>query len=280
VLPRIHNSQELLSYVEKIPTSFPVEQQALYYCDDAMALQHNPRSAIQEIAILQRLYLPLTWICKFCFLEISDYRRPAMTWDMGAWNSLGMSHVVACVSYTDQRAAFKCIDCDDLELRKIYADPAVFIQHIKMHQEERRQARMNKSSVNNRESVSDRATSTSAYEIESSLDKHLPKFGDPDCEGETIEREISKELGEEVSDDSQDVEPPRRFESHKKVPLVASEPCTETGDGGSETDEEVPSLALDEYQLRWGDPESTTMATRALPTCTEAVRASYSRGAG
>lgn len=39
-------------------------------------------------------------------------------------------------------------------------------------------------------------------------------------------------------------------------------------------------MASDEYQLHWGDPESVTMATRALPTYTEAVRASHSRDAG
>lgn len=134
-----------------------------------------------------------------------------MTWDMVAWNSLRKSLVVVCVSYADRRAAFKCIDCDDLELRKIYADPAVFIQYIKVHQEEWRQARMTKSSVNNREGVSDGATSKSACDIESSQDKHMPKFEDLDSEGETLEREISKELGEEASDDSQGGETLRRF---------------------------------------------------------------------
>jgi hypothetical protein len=280
VLPRIHNSQELFSYIEKIPTSFPVERQALYYCDGAMALQQNRKSTLHEISMPQKRDLPLTWTCKFCFLEISDYRRAAMAWDMGAWNSLGMSHVVACVSYTDRRAAFKCIDCDDLELRKIYADPAVFIQHIKMHQDERRQARMDKSSINNREGALGRATSASAYETENSLDKSKPKFKDPDPEGKRLEREISRELGEEASDDSQAGETPEEFGNPKKVPLVASEPRTERGDGSSEADEEASSVASDEYQLRWGDPDSTAMSTRTLPTYTEAVGANPSRDAG
>src|SRR5947209_15914505 len=128
MLPRLYRQQELLPYIEKIPATFPVERQTLHYCDGAMALQHNHKSTIQDITTQGQEIPPLTWTCKFCFLEISGFRRASMTWDMGAWNSLGMSHVVACVSYTDRRAAFKCIDCDELELRKIYADPATFLQ--------------------------------------------------------------------------------------------------------------------------------------------------------
>jgi hypothetical protein len=263
MLPRIHKPQELLPCIEKIPTTFPVERQALHYCDGAMALQHNHKGSIQDITTQEREILPLTWTCKFCFLEISDYRRASMAWDMGAWNSLGMSHVVACVSYTDRRAAFKCIDCDELELRKIYADPATFLQHIKVHQDERQQARMNKSSTYKRDGPDGRRIPASAYETENSLDKHRPIFHDDDPEGHNLERDIGKGLGEEISDIASDWDAPDVLKRHDQVSPAVSEQGIDRNGGGSDTDEEVSSVSSEEYQQRWGDSQTTLVPTFA-----------------
>ena len=267
MLPRIHKPQELLPCIEKIPTTFPVERQALHYCDGAMALQHNHKSAIQDITMQGREILPLTWTCKFCFLEISDYRRASMAWDIGAWNSLGMSHVVACVSYTDRRAAFKCIDCDELELRKIYADPATFLQHIKVHQDERQQARMNKSSTYKRDGPDNRRILVSAYETENSLDKHRPIFHDNDPEGHNLERDIGKGLGEDISDIASDWDTPDVLKRHDQISPAVSEPDIDRNGGGSDTDEEVSSVSSEGYQQRWGGSQTTL-----LPTFAKAVR--------
>jgi hypothetical protein len=93
---------------------------------------------------------------------------------------------------------------------------------------------MNKGSTYKTEGAPDRAISISAYEIESSLDKRKPIFDDPDPEGEKLEKNISKKLDEELSDDAQDGDAPDVFESRKKVPVAVSEPNLEKGGGCSE----------------------------------------------
>ena len=103
------------------------------YCHGAAALQNSAVRSIEDIAVDGRSRMQYTYVCKFCFLQISNYQRTARDWGSYEWAALAKSHVVACTSWLDARALFKCIDCDKLGREHVTIDAEEFIVHTQEH---------------------------------------------------------------------------------------------------------------------------------------------------
>jgi hypothetical protein len=103
------------------------------YCHGATALQKSAVRSIEDIAVDGRSRMQYTYVCKFCFLQISNYQRTARYWSPYEWVALAKSHVVACTSWLDARALFKCIDCDKLGREHVTIDAEEFIIHTQEH---------------------------------------------------------------------------------------------------------------------------------------------------
>jgi hypothetical protein len=103
------------------------------YCHGAVALQKVSSRSIEDIAIGGKPRMQYTYVCKFCFLQISSYGRSARHWGPYEWETLAKSHVVACTTWLDSRALFKCIDCDKLGTENVTIDAADFIMHTQDH---------------------------------------------------------------------------------------------------------------------------------------------------
>jgi hypothetical protein len=103
------------------------------YCRGAIALQNSTTRSIEDISVDGTARMQYTYVCKFCFLHISSYQRLARTWETYEWRTLAMSHVVACTSWLDSRAFFKCIDCHRHGVEAVCIDANDFFAHTQEH---------------------------------------------------------------------------------------------------------------------------------------------------
>lgn len=103
------------------------------YCHGAEALQKGVSRSVEDIAVDGKPRMQYTYVCKFCFLQISSYQQLVRKWGPYEWVTLAKSHVVACTSWLDSRALFKCRDCDKLGREHVTIDANEFVIHTQEH---------------------------------------------------------------------------------------------------------------------------------------------------
>jgi hypothetical protein len=123
------------------------------YCHGAMALQKVSSRTIEDVAIDGKSRMQYTYVCKFCFLQISNYRRSAKGWGPYEWATLAKSHIIACTTWLDARALFRCIDCDKLGEEHVTIDAEEFILHTQTHVQNATSGKIARDSAYFRESI-------------------------------------------------------------------------------------------------------------------------------
>jgi hypothetical protein len=112
------------------PGNATESDRSLEYCIGAVSMQKNPARVIESIANAGKPGMQFTYVCKFCFLQISNYHHSVKAWTSYQWACLAKSHLVASSSYLDPRAFFKCIECDHYGTATIIKEPVSFTNHI------------------------------------------------------------------------------------------------------------------------------------------------------
>lgn len=121
------------------------------YCRGAIALQMDSSRKIEDIVVDGKARMQYTYVCKFCFLHISSYQRCTQDWDTYEWMTLAKSHVIACRSWLDSRALFKCIDCHKNGLPNVTIDAKDFIIHTQEHLRDASTRKVSRESAYSRE---------------------------------------------------------------------------------------------------------------------------------
>jgi hypothetical protein len=97
------------------------------WCKGALLIQQT--SASHQF-ILAQPTSQLVKVCKFCYLEVSDYRSNAVRHTDEDWSALASCHVLACSSFKDRRAAYRCFGCYVSGVSKIHTSAAAMLDHI------------------------------------------------------------------------------------------------------------------------------------------------------
>jgi hypothetical protein len=97
------------------------------WCKGAFLIQQSPAS---YQSILAQPTSQLDKVCKFCYLEISDYRSKAVHQADEDWSALASCHVLACSSFKDRRAAYRCFGCYISGVSKVHTSAAAMLDHI------------------------------------------------------------------------------------------------------------------------------------------------------
>jgi hypothetical protein len=97
------------------------------YCKDALLLQ---KSKSDVYSILERQSSDQHFICKYCYLEISDFQWNASNHATEHWSLLASCHVLACPSLKDRRAAYRCFTCFSHGHNVIEPSAAAIRQHL------------------------------------------------------------------------------------------------------------------------------------------------------
>jgi len=102
------------------------------FCYGALLLQSNDYLDGATLASDPTLYI-LGFTCKHCNLEVGDYRMSMLGKTMISTRLLAASHVVSCPSFTDRRAAYKCLPCHAKHFDIDFPSAAALEQHLKKH---------------------------------------------------------------------------------------------------------------------------------------------------
>ncbi|KAK5058588.1 hypothetical protein LTR84_010851 [Exophiala bonariae] len=97
------------------------------WCKGALLVQQT--SASHQF-ILAQPDSQLAKVCKFCYLEVSDYRSKAVRHTDQDWSALASCHVLACSSFKDRRAAYRCFGCYISGVSKIHTSAAAMLDHL------------------------------------------------------------------------------------------------------------------------------------------------------
>ena len=112
--------------VSKLPWS-PFGDEAVAYCKSAMLLQDSETNVD---SVLRQQSSEQHFICKSCYLEISDFQSKASSYAAEDWSLLASCHVLACPSLKDRRAAYRCFACFALGLNVIEPSAAAIREHL------------------------------------------------------------------------------------------------------------------------------------------------------
>jgi hypothetical protein len=102
------------------------------FCYGALLLQSNNKLDGSTLAVDPTLYI-LGFTCKFCNLEVGDYRMSESGKTLISTRLLAASHITSCRSFTDRRAAYKCLPCHARHFDIDFPSPAALEQHLKKH---------------------------------------------------------------------------------------------------------------------------------------------------
>ncbi|KAN0074157.1 hypothetical protein V8E54_008094 [Elaphomyces granulatus] len=80
------------------------------FCPGALLLQRDSSLRIDSI-VLPTTSAPC-FTCKFCYLELSSFQIFAMYWSSDDWTEVARCHVMACQSFKDKRAGYRCVACN------------------------------------------------------------------------------------------------------------------------------------------------------------------------
>lgn len=120
------HSTNLDPLVSKLPrSSFGAEDVA--YCKAALILQ---QSQTDVYSVLERQSSEQHFVCKYCYLEISDFQFNASKYTTEDWSLLASCHILACPSFHDRRAAYRCFACFAHGENMIEPSAAVMRQHL------------------------------------------------------------------------------------------------------------------------------------------------------
>jgi hypothetical protein len=92
--------------VPKLPSSHPDIKTP--YCEGALLLQN---SKTDVYSVIKQQSTDQDYSCKYCFLEISDFRSSSLNYTKEDWFLLASCHVQTCRSRKDRRAAYRCFAC-------------------------------------------------------------------------------------------------------------------------------------------------------------------------
>jgi hypothetical protein len=103
---------KLLEGLRTKPNLEPLEEltRPRAFCYGALLLQSNNNLDGAALATDPTLYF-LGFTCKFCNLEIGDYRMSKSGKTLISTRILARSHVTSCASFLDRRAFYKCLAC-------------------------------------------------------------------------------------------------------------------------------------------------------------------------
>jgi hypothetical protein len=104
---------KLLEGIRAKPNLEPLEvlTRPRAFCYGALLLQQpDNRLDVKALATDRTLYV-LGFTCKFCNLEIGDYRMSKSGKTLISTRILARSHVTSCASFLDRRAFYKCLAC-------------------------------------------------------------------------------------------------------------------------------------------------------------------------
>jgi len=79
------------------------------FCPGALLLQRDSSLTIDSI-VLPTTSAPC-FTCRFCYLELSSFQIFAMYWSPDEWTAVARCHVMACQSFKDKRAGYRCAAC-------------------------------------------------------------------------------------------------------------------------------------------------------------------------
>jgi hypothetical protein len=112
--------------VSKLPrSSFGAED--VVYCKSALLLQE---SRADLYSVLKKQSSEQHFICKHCYLEISDFQSNASNYAAEDWSLLASCHVLACSSLKDRRAAYRCFACFAHGYNAIEPSAAAIREHL------------------------------------------------------------------------------------------------------------------------------------------------------
>lgn len=97
------------------------------WCKGALLIQQTSAS---HHFIMAQPTSQLAKVCKFCYLEVSDYRSKAVHHADEDWSALASCHVLASSSFKDRRAAYRCFGCYVSGVSKIHTSAAAMLDHI------------------------------------------------------------------------------------------------------------------------------------------------------
>jgi hypothetical protein len=102
------------------------------FCYGALLLQSDDYLDGATLASDPTLYV-LGFTCKHCSLEVGDYRLSKWGKTVISTRLLAASHVVSYPSFTDRRAAYKCLPCHAKHFDIDFPSAAALEQHLKKH---------------------------------------------------------------------------------------------------------------------------------------------------
>ncbi|KAK0747206.1 hypothetical protein B0T18DRAFT_413310 [Schizothecium vesticola] len=107
----------------------------LEFCYGALLCQSGKAKA-RDLSVTVKDDKTLGFVCGYCFLEVADYNavrfstngQPVVYADL-----MAASHVVACASFADRRAHYKCLACFDNYLDVDLPSASALEKHMEQH---------------------------------------------------------------------------------------------------------------------------------------------------
>ncbi|KAH7330498.1 hypothetical protein BKA65DRAFT_509488 [Rhexocercosporidium sp. MPI-PUGE-AT-0058] len=102
------------------------------FCYGALLLQSDDDLGGSALACDPALFV-LGFTCKYCGLEVGDYRMRSSRKTAVSTRLLAASHVVSCPSFMDRRAAYKCLPCHAKHFDIDFPSATALERHLKKH---------------------------------------------------------------------------------------------------------------------------------------------------
>ncbi|KAG4439318.1 hypothetical protein IFR05_005193 [Cadophora sp. M221] len=102
------------------------------FCYGALLLQSDDYLDGAALACDPALFV-LGFTCKYCSLEVGDYRMRSSKKTAVSTRLLAASHVVSCPSFMDRRAAYKCLPCHAKHFDIDFPSATALERHLKKH---------------------------------------------------------------------------------------------------------------------------------------------------
>ena len=102
------------------------------FCYGALLLQSDDYLDGAALACDPTLFV-LGFTCKYCSLEVGDYRMRSSGKTAVSTRLLAASHVVSCPSFVDRRAAYKCLPCHAKHFDIDFPSATALERHLNKH---------------------------------------------------------------------------------------------------------------------------------------------------
>jgi hypothetical protein len=122
--------------VEEVGSPSPMTpRRPLEFCYGALLCQSG-RSKAGDLSVTVKDKKTLGFVCGYCFLEVADYNavrfsthgQPVVYADL-----MAASHVVACASFADRQAHYKCLACFENYLDVDLPSASALEKHMEQH---------------------------------------------------------------------------------------------------------------------------------------------------